>query len=86
MRSGDLKKGRMTAQRRERVKVRSSHPGLASEAEYLLKERGAAVFVEMGGDLIEKHQRTGALVTFGDQFSFGQDEADQQRFLLSRRT
>ena len=86
MRSGDLKKGRMTAQRRKRVKVGSSHPGLAAKAKYLLKERGAAVFVEMGGDLIEKHQRTGALVTFGDQFGFGQNEADQQRFLLSRRT
>ena len=39
----------------------------------------------MGRDFIEKQDRAGALLPFRQQLGMGQDEAEQQRLLFSRR-
>ena len=59
---------------------------MGAETQDFGEQRSPPVGVEMGGDFIEKQNRAGALLPFRQQFRMCQDEAKQQRLLLSGRT
>ena len=64
--------------------VGAGHEGLGAEVDEHLEQRLAAGLVEMGGDLVEEdHGRLPGHV--GDEAGLGEDEADEQRLLLSGR-
>ncbi len=59
------------------------HPHLAAAFE-AGEQRGAALGIEVGGDLVEQEDRRLA-APLGDQFGVGEDQAEQQRLLLAGR-
>ena len=64
--------------------VGAGHPGLRAEIFEHCVERGAALRIELGGDLVEKDERRRAREA-GDEARMGENEAEQQGLLLAGR-
>ena len=62
--------------------VGSGHPGLGFQVENLVKKGLSAGTVEMGRDLVEKDEGSGAR-KLADQPCFGEHQAEQERLLLA---
>ena len=79
-----MKSGRRTANPVEQRGLGRGHPHLAAAFE-AGEQSGAAIRVEMGGNLVEQQDRRSA-APFGHQFGMGQHEAEQQCLLLAGRS
>ena len=81
---GDAEKLRACPERLEGLKISAGHPGLQPQADDFVEQRGAAGGIQVGGNLVEQQDRTDAIAPLAREFGVGEDEADQQRFLLTR--
>ena len=73
---------RLAAQSGEQGAVGAGEPGLGFETQKLVEQRGAPFGVEMGGDLVEEHQR-GRAARGGQQPRLRQQNGDSSSAFCS---